>query len=144
VSSPTKGVYNPKAVVLHAALLPQPSGHWGKFLAAASRRSLGRVSVPVWLVILSDQRPVKGLVRHYHTNHLMGRKLIRPRAEALSCECSVCGISVGFPTLSPTDGQMLTCSSAVRHSQPEGWACDLHALGTPPAFVLSQDQTLRV
>ena len=22
-------------------------------------------------------------------------------------------------------------------------ACDLHALGTPPAFVLSQDQTLR-
>jgi len=31
----------------------------------------------------------------------------------------------------------------VRHSPPEGGACDLHALGTPPAFVLSQDQTLR-
>ena len=28
-------------------------------------------------------------------------------------------------------------------SAPKGAACDLHALGTPPAFVLSQDQTLR-
>ena len=26
---------------------------------------------------------------------------------------------------------------------PKHGACDLHALGTPPAFVLSQDQTLR-
>ena len=26
---------------------------------------------------------------------------------------------------------------------PKQSACDLHALGTPPAFVLSQDQTLR-
>jgi hypothetical protein len=32
----------------------------------------------------------------------------------------------------------------VRHSTPEGAACDLHALGTPPAFVLSQDQTLHI
>jgi hypothetical protein len=87
VSSPTKGVYNPKAVVLHAALLPQPSGHWGKFLAAASRRSLGRVSVPVWLVILSDQRPVKGLVRRYHTNHLMGRRPVPPRVETTLSKC---------------------------------------------------------
>jgi hypothetical protein len=30
----------------------------------------------------------------------------------------------------------------VRHSAAEATACDLHALGTPPAFVLSQDQTL--
>ena len=27
-------------------------------------------------------------------------------------------------------------------SHPKAAACDLHALGTPPAFVLSQDQTL--
>ena len=27
-------------------------------------------------------------------------------------------------------------------SHPKVAACDLHALGTPPAFVLSQDQTL--
>ena len=30
----------------------------------------------------------------------------------------------------------------MRHWKPEGFPCDLHALGTPPAFVLSQDQTL--
>ncbi len=35
---------------------------------AASRRSLGRVSVPVWLIILSDQLPVVALVSHYLTN----------------------------------------------------------------------------
>src|ERR1700680_4681474 len=35
------------------------------------------------------------------------------------------------------------CSSPVRHSRPscEGRAFDLHVLGTPPAFILSQDQT---
>jgi hypothetical protein len=73
VSSPIKAVYNPKAVVPHAALLPQACAHWGKFLAAASRRSLGRLSVPVWLVVLTDQRPVIGLVGRYPANHLMGR-----------------------------------------------------------------------
>ena len=31
----------------------------------------------------------------------------------------------------------------MRHSGSKLPACDLHALGTPPAFVLSQDQTLR-
>jgi hypothetical protein len=73
MSSPGKGVYNPKAVVLHAALLGQACAHCRKFLAAASRRSLGRISVPVWLVILTDQLPVSGLVGHYPANYLMGR-----------------------------------------------------------------------
>jgi hypothetical protein len=54
-SSLRKGVYNPRTVFLHAALLHQAFAHCGKFLTAASRRSLGRVSVPVWLIILSDQ-----------------------------------------------------------------------------------------
>ncbi len=35
---------------------------------AASRRSLGRVSVPVWLAILSDQLPIVALVSLYLTN----------------------------------------------------------------------------
>ncbi|KAJ7941123.1 ATP synthase subunit alpha, partial [Quillaja saponaria] len=43
------------AFYLHAALLRQAFAHCGKFPTAASRRSLGRVSVPVWLIILSDQ-----------------------------------------------------------------------------------------
>ena len=32
--------------------------------------------------------------------------------------------------------------SPVRHSSSEEDASDLHVLGTPPAFILSQDQTL--
>ena len=56
-------------------MLGQACAHCQKFLAAASRRSLGRVTVPVWLIVLSDQLPVTGLVRHYHTNYLMGRTL---------------------------------------------------------------------
>ncbi len=39
-----------------------------KIPTAASRRSLGRVSVPVWLIILSDQRPIVALVGHYPTS----------------------------------------------------------------------------
>ncbi len=41
---------------------------------AASRRSLGRISVPMWLIILSDQLPVVALVSRYLTNKLIGRE----------------------------------------------------------------------
>ena len=67
-SSLTKEVYNPKAFFLHAALLGQACAHCPIFPTAASRRSLGRVAVPVWLIILSDQLPVLALVSHYLTN----------------------------------------------------------------------------
>ncbi|KAL9340623.1 hypothetical protein Peur_066842 [Populus x canadensis] len=50
------------AFYLHAALLRQAFAHCGKFPTAASRRSLGRVSVPVWLIILSDQLLIIALV----------------------------------------------------------------------------------
>ncbi len=45
-SSRTKEVYNPKTFILHAASLRQGFPHCGRFLAAASRRSRDRVSVP--------------------------------------------------------------------------------------------------
>jgi len=67
-SSPRKGVYNPKAFIPHAALLRQAFAHCAKFLAAASRRSQGRVSVPVWLVVLLDQLLIIALVGHYPAN----------------------------------------------------------------------------
>ena len=67
-SSLRKGVYNPQAFILHAALLRQAFAHCGKFLTAASRRSLGRVSVPVWLIVLSDQLLIIASVGHYPTN----------------------------------------------------------------------------
>ena len=65
LSFPLTELYNPKAFVTHAALLHQAFAHCAIFLTAASRRSLGRVPVPVWLVILSDQLPIIALVGHY-------------------------------------------------------------------------------
>ena len=66
--SPTTGVYNPRAFFLHAALLDQGFPHCPIFPTAASRRSLGRVSVPGWLFVLSDKLPVIALVGHYPAN----------------------------------------------------------------------------
>ena len=74
-----KAVYNPKAFIPHAALLRQAFAHCARFPTAASRRSLGRVSVPVWLIILSDQLPVVALVGHYPTNKLIGRETLPNR-----------------------------------------------------------------
>ena len=82
MSSPPKAVYNPKAVILHAALLGQACAHCPKFLTAASRRSLGRLSVPVWLSVLTDQLPVTGLVGRYPANDLMGCRPLQPRITA--------------------------------------------------------------
>ncbi len=70
------GLYDPKAFFTHAASLRQGFPHCAIFLTAASRRSLDRVSVPVWLIILSDQLPIVALVGHYPTNKLMGRRPI--------------------------------------------------------------------
>ena len=130
-SSLRKGLYNPKAFVTHAALLGQAFAHCPKFLTAASRRSLGRVSVPVWLVILSDQRPVIGLVGAYPANYLMGQKplqghvpvflvrLFPARAYAV-----LAPLSRSYP---PPLGRFLPSSSAVCHSPACADPCDLHA-----------------
>jgi hypothetical protein len=68
-----KGFYDPKAFITHAASLHQAFAHCAISLTAASRRSLGRVSVPVWRIVLSDPLPVVGLVGRYPTNYLIGR-----------------------------------------------------------------------
>ncbi len=67
LSSLRKEVYNPKTFLPHAALLRQAFAHCGKFPTAASRRSLGRVSFPVWLIILSDQLLIVAMVGRYPT-----------------------------------------------------------------------------
>src|SRR5690606_6332406 len=109
-SSLGTAVYTPKSVIPHAALLRQACAHCGKFLAAASRRSRGRVSVPVWLIILSDQRPIIALVSHYPTNKLIGRGLLRRRLTAFvtppTRDATVCGITPRFRGLAPTTGQI--------------------------------------
>ena len=66
--SPPKVLYNPQAFFTHAALLDQGFPHCPIFPTAASRRSLGRVSVPVWLAVLSDQLRIVALVSRYLTN----------------------------------------------------------------------------
>ena len=142
-----KEVYNPKAVIPHAALLDQASAHCPIFPTAASRRSLGRVSVPVWPVTLSGRLPVKALVGHYPTNKLIGREPIPGRKTFHPPPCGrksypvLAPVSEGYPKVR---GRLLTCYSPVRRSStPEGaFPLDLHVLSTPPAFVLSQDQTL--
>jgi hypothetical protein len=47
--------YEPKPFLTHAALLGQTCVHCRRFPTAASRRSLGRVSVPVWPFTLSGR-----------------------------------------------------------------------------------------
>ncbi len=70
-SSQLKVLYNPQAFFTHAALLDQAFAHCPIFPTAASRRSLCRVSVPVWLFVLSDQPQIVALVGLYPTNKLI-------------------------------------------------------------------------
>src|SRR4051795_9961661 len=148
-SSLLKEVYNPKAVIPHAALLHQACAHCAIFPTAASRRSLGRVSVPVWPVTLSGRLPVDALVSHYLTNKLIGREPIPNRnsfQKLTMRSLLVSSIRRRFQRLSQSQGQVahvLLTRSPLIH--PASWASsfDLHVLSTPPAFILSQDQTLR-
>ncbi len=108
-SSLLKEVYNPKAVIPHAASLRQASAHCAIFPTAASRRSLGRVSVPVWPVALSGRLPVVALVGHYPTNKLIGREPIPNRKNfppPTMPQEVVSGIRPSFPGLSQSQGQV--------------------------------------
>ena len=110
LSSPKTEVYNPKTVIPHAALLHQAFAHCAISLTAASRRSLGRVSVPMWPFNLSVRLLIVDLVSRYLTNYLIRRESIYQRISPLtnvSCDTMVsCGISVRFQTLSPSDRQV--------------------------------------
>ena len=155
-SSLTKEVYNPKAFFLHAALLGQACAHCPIFPTAASRRSLGRISVPMWPFILSDRLLIVAMVGRYPAIQLIRREPIFQRiAPLVSNRClpdTLCGISSRFLLLSPSERQVahaLLTRSPLSHlgslteiSELRA-SFDLHVLGTPPAFVLSQDQTLK-
>ena len=77
-------LYDPKTFIAHAASLRQAFAHCAIFLTAASRRSLARVAVPVWLIVLSDQRPIVALGGRDPTNKLMGRGPVSMRRPKLS------------------------------------------------------------
>ncbi len=120
-SFPITELYNPKTFFIHAALLGQASAHCRKFPTAASRRSLGRVSVPVWLFGLSAQLRIVDLVSRYPPNYLMRRKPLpwqRPKASLNMSPFEV----ISYPVLATVSssyprpwGRLLTCYSPVRH-----------------------------
>ena len=104
-----KGVYNPKAVIPHAASLHQACAHCAIFPTAASRRSLGRISVPVWPDTLSGRLPVVALVGHHPTNKLIGRGFILYRQNFQLTpmrEKVIFGIRPRFQGLSQSTGQI--------------------------------------
>ena len=79
MSSLLKAVYDADAFVPHAALLRQGCPHCAIFPTAASRRSLGRISVPMWPVGLSTRLPVVGWAGRCPAHYLMGRDPIPSR-----------------------------------------------------------------
>ena len=140
-SSLKKEVYNPKAVIPHAVLLRQAFAHCGKFPTAASRRSLDRVSVPVWLIILSNQLLIVALVGLYPTNQLIRRELLFRRINSFTVKHI--GYQQMFLNVIPflkADSHVLLTRSPLKISFPY----DLHVLSIPLAFILSQDQTLKI
>ncbi len=71
-----KGVYGANVFILHAMSLDQAFAHCPIFSAAATRRCLGRVAVPVLGNKLSPPLTVIALVGRYPANKLMVRRLI--------------------------------------------------------------------
>lgn len=146
-----KGVYNPKASIPHAASLHQACAHCAISPTAASRRSLGRISVPVWPTTLSGRLPVDALVGRHPTNKLIGREPIPRRKTSFPAQpcdqTGTSGIRPRFQSLSRSRGAgcpRITHPFATNphHQKDSASSFDLHVLSTPPAFVLSQDQTL--
>ena len=104
----------------------------------------------MWPFNLSVRLPIVDLVGRYPANYLIGREAILQRiAPLVTRRCllaTLCGISSRFQLLSPSEGQV---AHVLLTRPPLTWGAssprpfDLHVLGTPPAFVLSQDQTLK-
>ncbi len=123
VLPPVTGLYNPKAFIVHAASHCRTFVHCRCLSTAASLRSLGSISIPVWLTTLSGQLPIIALVSRYLTNKLIGLGAILKRHHETgaplifhTCERKMlCGIYV-FRTCSPLKGRFPKRYSPVRHS----------------------------
>ena len=121
-SSLTTEFYDPKTFFTHAALLGQTFVHCRRFPTAASRRSLGRVSVPMWPITLSGRLCIVALVSRYLTNQLMHRGSIHQRHPKAPFKSKPCGFDY-YTVLAPVSkcyppllGRLPTCYSPVRHS----------------------------
>lgn len=102
-------------------------------------------------------RPLRPATRHSLGEPLPHQLADRPRVhQEAPCgfgfrrmsSLAICGINSPFDELSPTSRQI---THVLRTRSPLNLICiathqtpfDLHVLSTPPAFVLSQNQTLR-
>src|SRR5699024_11721490 len=122
-SSPTTEFYDPKTFITHAASLRQTFVHCGRFPTAASRRSLGRVSVPVWPITLSGRLRIVALVSFYPTNYLMRRGPIFWRQLEEPSFISSSGEEESYSVLAPVSWRyaesyvmLPTCSSPILRS----------------------------
>ena len=103
----------------------------------------------MWPFNLSVRLLIVDLVSRYLTNYLIRREPIFQRIAPLifrRCRPNMlCGISSRFQLLSPSERQvahvLLTRPPLIKGASSLS-PFDLHVLGVPPAFVLSQDQTL--
>ena len=80
---------------------------------------------------------------HPSVRAAFARPLWSPRDAPRGHDLVLAPLSRGYSRLK---GRLPTCYSPVRrctHPLAGTFSLDLHVLGTPPAFVLSQDQTLR-
>ena len=68
LSSHRTELYDTNTFFVHAASLHQGFPHCAIFPTAASRRSLDRVSVPMWPFTLSGRLRIVALVGRYLTN----------------------------------------------------------------------------
>ena len=73
----------------------------------------------------------------------MGRRLLSRRLSAFIGFPTLCGISHGFPRLFPTRGHITYVLLTRPPLNSRSCPLDLHVLGPPLAFALSQDQTLQ-
>ena len=104
-------------------------------------------------------RPLRPATRHRLGKPLPHQLADRPRAHPETSGCpdfsykvippfATCGINSPFDELSPISGQVAHVLRTLAPLNITGIATnntplDLHVLSTPPAFVLSQNQTLR-
>ena len=132
----------------HAAWLGQGCPHCPISPTAASRRSLVRVSVPVWGTVLSDPLPIVGSVGRHPADYLMGRMPVPDRRSFDPPGMPPRGRMAGYPAFPPAIRPSgvgcirVTHPSATLNHPKVALPFDLHVLGLPLAFILSQDQTL--
>ncbi len=117
------GVYDPKAFVLHAASLCHTFVHCKRSSTAASRRSLGSVSVPVWPITLSGRLTVSlgELLPHQQADGTQAHPLATGPEGAPSLVISRC-LETPYSVLAPLSrcypqlkGRLPTRYSPFRH-----------------------------